>query len=428
MRPRHASRARAGALPAAGVLMTLVLAGCGGGGFAGEERAQSEGGTTEVRMLVNITPNLTQTYWEGLVKTFEQANPGIDVKIEAPSGKGVADTLQQQLAAGNAPDVVETLMADETLAPQMLDLSDQPWVKDTPLAQEAALDGKIYTVGVGEQAQSLVFYNKTAFDKAGITEPPKTWDELTEAMGKLKDAGYLPLRTAGDFVTGLQLLQLSGPAKAVAHPNWYQDVKAGTLKAGESMLPYLERYKSWLDKGYLDKNALGLKYADAEASFLSGKAGMYVMGSWFTAAEADAKKDFEVGVFPAPVDEGQSYPGPQGATMAAPYMILKSTPHKDAALKLVQWLVTDKAAVASQLQQDGNFRTGVEREFTPLEREVQKILDEAPAKVAQGEGYGADTLPKGFNSAWNTEVQGLYVGKSPRDVATAVDRWLDSRS
>lgn len=415
------------ALSALGCL--LVLTGCGGGGFAGDSQArQNEDGQVTVRMLVNISPNLTQTYWEGLVKPFEQANPGIDVKIEAPTGKGVADTLPQQLAAGNAPDVVETLMADETLAQQLLDLTDQPWVKDTPLAEQAKLGGRIYTVGVGVQAQSLVFYNKTAFEKAGIKEPPTTFDEFDAAMGRLKDAGYLPLQTGGDFLTGLQLLQLSNPSRAQLHPAWQQDVKAGKIKAGESLLPYLERYRTWIDKGYVDKNALGMKYADAETNFLSGKSGMYVMGSWFTATEAKAKKDFEVGVFPAPVDKGQTYPGPQGATLAAPYMILKSTPSKDAALKLVQWLVTDPGAVKSQLAQDGNFRTGVEREFTPLEKQVQEILDKAPQGVPQGEGYGDATLPKGFNAAWNTEVQGLYVGKSPKEVAEGVDRWVASKS
>jgi ABC-type glycerol-3-phosphate transport system substrate-binding protein len=416
------------ALPALGCL--LLLAGCGGGGFSGSGQAQqSSGGPVTVRMLVNITPNLTQAYWDGLVKPFEQANPGIEVKVEAPTGKGVADTLPQQLAAGNAPDVVETLTADETLSKQMLDLSDQPWAKDTPLAEQASLAGKIYTVGVGVQAQSLVFYNKSAFSKAGIDGPPTTLEEFDAVMGKLKAAGWLPLQTGGDFLTGLQVLQLSGPSRGQSHPSWQQDVKAGKLKAGESLLPYLERYRTWIEKGYVDKNALGMKYADAETAFLSGKAAMYVMGSWFTAAEAKAKdKGFEVGVFPSPVDKGQKYPGPQGTSMAAPYMVLKATPHKDAAVKLVRWLVTDPEAVKSQLQQDGNFRPGTQRRFTPLEQEVQKILDAAPAQVAQGEGFGDATLPKGFNSAWNTEVQGLYVGKTPKEVAEGVDRWVAGRS
>ncbi|NGN62995.1 extracellular solute-binding protein [Streptomyces sp. A7024] len=424
MRLRRTERVWAGA---AAALLTAALAGCGSGGFSEDASSDSGDGGT-IRMLVNITPNLTQEYWDKLVKPFEEKRDGVDVKIEAPTGKGVADTLQQQLAAGDAPDVVETLMVDEALAPKMLELTDQPWAKKAPLAKQAALKGKIYNVGIGEQAQSLVYYNKDAFAKAGIDQPPTTLDELTAAMGKLKKAGYLPLQTSGEFVTGLQLLQLSDPSLAQRHPHWHRDIGDGKLKAGESMLPYLELYDSWLEKGYLDKNAMGLKNADGETGFLGGKSAMYVMGSWFTASEAAAEKDFEVGVFPAPVAEGQDHPGPQGATMAAPYLILKDAKKRQLALDLVEYLVTDKKALAAQLRQDGNFRRGFDRKFTPLEKQVQQILEAAPAGVAQGEGYGDDTLPRGFNAAFNTEVQGLYTGRSPKDVAEAVDRWVESHS
>ena len=71
-----------------GLLTSVVIlvgaAGCGGG-FSDDKGAAGDS-TGEVRMLVNITPNLTKSYWEGLVKPFEEANPGVDVKIEAPTG------------------------------------------------------------------------------------------------------------------------------------------------------------------------------------------------------------------------------------------------------------------------------------------------------------------------------------------------------
>ena len=81
--------------PLAVVAILVGAAGCGGG-FSDEGSAG--GSTGEVRMLVNITPNLTKGYWEELVKPFEDANPGVDVKIEAPTGQGVKDTLPQLLA------------------------------------------------------------------------------------------------------------------------------------------------------------------------------------------------------------------------------------------------------------------------------------------------------------------------------------------
>ncbi|MER6950389.1 right-handed parallel beta-helix repeat-containing protein, partial [Nonomuraea sp. NPDC000554] len=37
---------------------------------------------SEIRMLANITPNLTKAFWQGLVKPFENAHPGVKAKIE----------------------------------------------------------------------------------------------------------------------------------------------------------------------------------------------------------------------------------------------------------------------------------------------------------------------------------------------------------
>ena len=41
------------------------------------------------------------------------------------------------------------------------------------------------------------WYNKDLFTKAGITSPPKTWDEYLAAVPKLKAAGVAPLAIAG---------------------------------------------------------------------------------------------------------------------------------------------------------------------------------------------------------------------------------------
>lgn len=417
------TRGRVGA--ALGAVAILSASACGGSGFA-SSAGEKGGATGTVRVLVNITPNLTKGFWAELVKPFEAANPGVTVKIEAPAGQGVKETLPQLLASGNAPDVVETLMADKTLAPQMLDLTDQAWVKDTPLVEQAKLDGKVYTVGVGQQAQSLVFYNKDAFAKAGINRPPKNLDELEAAMAKLKVAGFLPLQTAGSYVTGLQVLQLGDPSIASAYPDWYQQIRDKKVNAGDTLLPLLQRYEAWIKKGYIDKNALGLDDTTGSANFLGGKAGMYVMGSWFVAQADKAKPSFELGAFAAPPEVGQPSPGPQGVTMAAPYMVLKSTKNRELATKLVKWLVTDPTAVQKQLTQDGDFREGFTKGLSPLGQQVQAILDAAPDGVAQGEGYGSTTLPKGFNAEFNKQVQSLYTGKSAKDVAAAVNSWVAS--
>lgn len=414
--------------------LLLGVAACGGEGFS-EDTAPDSGGSgskdpsrpTEIRMLVNITPNLTKAFWRDLVAPYEKAN-NVTVKIETPTGNGVKDSLPQLLASGDVPDIVETLMVDAKLAPHVLDLSGQSWVSGTPLVEPAKFGGKAYTVGVGMQAQSLVYYNQDAFAKAGVDPLPQHLDQLTAAMGKLKAAGYLPLQTAGDYVTGLQLLQLAWPSLIGGTPDWYQQVKAGKVKPGESLLPYLELYQSWLGKGYLDKNALGLKDVDAQTAFFGGKSAMYVMGSWLVSTEAQTDKAFKTGVFAAPTAAGLPYPGPMGATMALPYMVLKAGKNQQAARKLVQWLVTDKQAVQTQLKQDGNFRPGFDWCSTDVCGGVNQLLTDAPSTTPQGEGYGDLTLPSGFNSEFNEAVQGLYVGRTPKQVAGDLDKWMEANS
>ena len=412
------SMRKAGAATATLLALTTVAA-CGG---------DAEGGSAsgEVRMLVNLTDNLTKEYWNDLVKPFEDET-GIDVKIEGPTGTNVSETFTSQLAAGTAPDVVQSIFPDEQIAPEVLDLTDETWVADTPMADTYALDGKRLVAGVGSQAQSLVYYNKTAFEKAGIADTPQTWDEFTEALGKLDEAGFTPLQTAGQWETGLQLQQLWHPTLNTDHPEWQVAVADGDLTLGEAFEPMFERYSEWLDERYIAKTDVGLDPTTADANFIEGKVGMYPLGSWLVASLDNAGDlPFEVGVFSPPVEDGMAYPGPQGATMASPYMVYGGSEQSDDALALVEYLVTDEAAIESQLSADGVFRAGSETEQSPVAQEIQTIIDEAPELVAVGEGAGDIRLPVvGLNDKFTEIVQSLYTGTSPADAAAALDDWAE---
>lgn len=405
----------------AAVVLVTTLAACGGG----FEQKKDSGGKT-LHMLVNITPNLTKTFWDDLVAPFEKKT-GVDVVIDQPTADGVAKTLPQRLAAGNEPDIVQSINVDKTIEPLVVDLSGESWVAQTPLAETYKFGGRNYQVGVGAQVQSLVYYNKTAFTKAGITTPPATIDELTAAMGKLKTAGYLPLQTGGDWITGQQLNWTSAPSVFGQAPTWYGDVKAGRTTVSQTYRPWLELYKGWIDKGYASKEAVALKYADAEKSFLAGESAMYPMGSWFVAAAAKATKDFEIGAFPAPLNAG-THPVPLAGGTAGQLMIFKSTKHLDNAKALVRYLATDKEAITKYLTVDSVLRTDFGVATTPLGKDVEQIFQSAPKLFVAPDGFGDDALPKGFTTEFNKQVQGLYVGDSPADVAKRVDAWVKANT
>ncbi|MEV6310626.1 ABC transporter substrate-binding protein [Streptomyces sp. NPDC051840] len=418
MSSTRGNRTRLAALAA--VVPLTLLAACS----QGSASAGSEDG--EIRMMVNLTDNLNQAYWQKLVEPFEDKT-GLKVKIEGPTGKSVAESFPQQLAAGTAPDVIQSIFPDDDTAPELLDLSGEAWAKDTPMYEDYAMGDAHYAAGVGTQTQSLVYYNKAAFEKAGIAEAPTTWEELSADMAELKKAGYTPMQTAGDYMTGLQLQQIFHPTLNQAHPKWQSDVKGKKLAVGDAYLPAFQKYADWIKSGYIAKSDVGLNPSQADGNFLAGKVGLYTNGSWFAATlDKAGKLPFEVGVFSPPVEEGKSYPGPQGATMADPYMVNKGAADPDAAKQLVEYLVTDAEAVKTQLTSDGVFRQGSDVEQSAVGAQIQGILDDAPELVAVGEGQGNVRLPvTGFNPKFTEVAQSLYTGASPADAAKAINQWVD---
>lgn len=408
---RHNTRSVV-ALIATSALGAGLLAGCstsGGGGDSGE---------TELRILANITPVLTKEYYEKLVQPWVDEHEGVTVTVEVPSGENVQSTLQQELASGDIPDIVASNL-DPVVAPQLLAFPEESWVLDTPLAQENAIDGKIWQVATGAQIQSLVFYNKDLFAAAGVTEAPTSVDDFTAALKAVKAAGGVtPLGTAGEWVTGAQFAMMSNPA-LLESGDFYTEVTDGDASFADSAYAdFLEAYSGWIADGVVDPAALGLKYQDSIDAFTSGTSASIVMGNWLVPSIDEAGVDFEVGVFAAPSLTGDT--APQMSGPAQPYSILAGSENKELALSLVEYLVTDEKAVTTSLESEGNFRQGYTYEGSPLNQEVGAILDAAPGLVIGTSGPG---IPGGFGDELNKQVQALYVGTTPADAAAALDAW-----
>lgn len=409
----HTSLARVAGL-AAVTVAAVALSACSSP--AGDSASE-----VKLRFLANITPVLTEEYYEDLVAPYEEANPGVDVIIEKPSAENVADTLKQQLAAGHAPDLsVQPVVA---MSDVYATVPDEEWATDTPLADDLKIDGRQWQVGSTVQVQSLVYYNKDAFEAAGITETPTSVEEYTEALKLLADAGYVGLDTAGEWVTGAQFSMLANPAVMQTNPNWYSDRNEGKVSFVDSgYADYLDVYASWIADGLVPADTNGIKYTDSIAAFTSGKAATYVMGNWMVPSIDEADVPFEVGVFAAPSFDGE--PAPLIAGLGNSYAVLDSSKYKDQAFDLIKYLVTDEAAIQKQMSAEGNFRAGqVDPDASELQQAVAGLVDASPGFVVPGAGAGDNVAPEGFGAELNTKVQGLYLGETPESVAEALDAW-----
>ncbi|WP_211228616.1 ABC transporter substrate-binding protein [Glycomyces tenuis] len=404
-----------------GFAPVLALTACGSGGGSDSD---------SVRMLVNITDNLTQEKWEALVKPFEDET-GIDVEIEGPTGQSVAESFPSLLAAGTAPDVIQSIFPSEDTAPEILDLTEYEWASGTPMADLYATDGEINVVGVGMQPQSLLYYNADLFEQAGVTEPPQTWDELDAALAALDGAGVAtPIAFASEWATGVQAQQIWHPQQNVAAPGWQQSVADGSSSLGEQFEPLFEHLSEWIDAGYTTADDVATDSGTQEANFIAGEVGIYPMGSWFTTTLAASPPDFEVGVFSAPVDAAADAPGPMGATMAYPYMVWNGTEKVDDATALVEYLVTDAEAIATQAEMDHFTREGLDTSGNEYASAVQEVADQAPSFVVPGnQTVGDYALPvAGFNPKFTELVQSLWQGADPADVAADLTAWYEAES
>ncbi|GAA1708275.1 ABC transporter substrate-binding protein [Isoptericola hypogeus] len=421
------ARIRRGAIGASalGLVPVLALTACSSGDGGG-----GSGGGDQVRMLVNITDNLTQAKWDELVKPFEDET-GVDVKVEGPSGQSVAESFPTLLAAGTAPDVIQSIFPTADTAPEVLDLTEYDWAQGTPMSDLYSTDGTINVVGVGMQAQSLMYYNKDLFAKAGITEPPATWEALDAALEALKGAGVAkPVAFASEWATGVQTQQVWHPQQNLTTPGWQQAVADGSSTLGEQFEPMFEHVASWIEAGYTTADDVATDSGTQEANFIAGDVGIYPMGSWFTTTLAASPPDFEVGVFTPPVDSAADHPGPMGATLAFPYMVWNGTEQKDAATQLVEYLVTDEEAIAAQAEMDNFNREGLDTSANEYSSLVQDAVEAAPSFVVPGnQTVGDYALPvAGFNEKFTEVAQGLWQGTSAADAAAELTAWYDAEA
>jgi multiple sugar transport system substrate-binding protein len=168
----------------------LGLAGCGS-----DDSGSGGDGNVSLDLLVPIYGDKTKPYWEQLVKDFETKNSNIDVKLETQSWDDIYTVLDTKIQNNKAPDILELdaagpayasddllYKADEIVSPETYKDIEPSFI------DSAKIKGQAYGVPSVASTRAL-FYNKTLFQQAGVTSPPKTWDELLEAAKKISALG-----------------------------------------------------------------------------------------------------------------------------------------------------------------------------------------------------------------------------------------------
>jgi raffinose/stachyose/melibiose transport system substrate-binding protein len=309
---------------AALILSALALSGCSAGG-SGSGSGGSDDGTVEMTLWQNSTTGPGKEFWDKVTADFGKANPGVVVKPQSIQNEDLDGKLQTALNSGDAPDIFLQRgggkMAAMVAAGQLMDLTDG--ISDTAKSEISegsftanTLEDKVYAMPVAVLPGGI-FYSQDLFTQAGITETPKTIDELNDAVSKLKDAGVAPIALGGKdawpaahwyYFFALRACSADTMAAAAEEKDFTDDC---WVKAGEDLQAFVDTEP--YNEGFLTTAAQ--QGAGSSAGLVANhQAGMELMGAWnpgvIASLTPDAKPLPDLGWFPFPeIDGGEGEPG-----------------------------------------------------------------------------------------------------------------------
>ncbi|MNS20943.1 Multiple sugar-binding protein precursor [compost metagenome] len=193
------------------------------------------------------------------------------------------------------------------LAP-LNDVIDKNGLKDTyqsGLLDNYSFDGNVYALPDGNNIE-VVYYNKDLFKQAGIEKVPTTFDEFLADVKALKAKGITPLAIGekdswtGSFLFMNMLLRTNGG------PGFLKDVVDGKKKFDDpAFIEAVDRFQDLVQAGAFPDGATSIDANAGGNIFKSGKAAMWVIGTWETGAIDASSVAGKVGAFQFPTINGK---------------------------------------------------------------------------------------------------------------------------
>lgn len=296
--------------------VSVLAAGCGNSETADSSGNESADGKTTLDFWSFWGSGARQEVIEEIIDDFNASQDKIEVKYSYQPWGDIWTKSLSSITAGNPPDVIVqdiNSVAQRAEAQQATSLSEYieegfsdefyPQLWDT-----VEYEGDAYAVPFNTDTQ-VIFYNKTLFKEAGISEEqlPQTWEELETVARKLdvkngddfERIGFYPLWNLGADVWALN---------ADDGVSWFdkdENVKIDTdnkVEALEWILDWQEYY------GQDTINRLEAEFGSGVADpFISGLVAMRAQNiNYYSSLAENAPDDFEFGVIQIPEKESGS--------------------------------------------------------------------------------------------------------------------------
>jgi ABC-type glycerol-3-phosphate transport system substrate-binding protein len=289
----------------------LALSACSAGS------GPSDGSVESIKVLSRWASGTAEAAYQQQV--IDKFTEGTGIEVEVVDGlETIDDQYETAIAAGQEPDVVIVNLFDKTLGwldAGVIKPTDQ-YLKDWGLADkidEAALtqwrqgqkpDGQLQ--GIPYSGFSWpVWYNAKLLKDAGVTEVPKTTEELIAAARKLRAKGIAPMIVGGNDWSGQKLFyQIT---QSYLTPDATKKIMSdGGYCSSPEMMKGIELFTELRDGGVFVDNVQGFTADNMNNTYYSQKAAMMPAGSWAFAGAVEAGtgvvENTTLGGFPVPED------------------------------------------------------------------------------------------------------------------------------
>src|SRR5256714_828215 len=346
MRGRRASAVSMVIAGAIGVVMTLSA--CGGGSKSGGGGTPAAGVFDQKGAITLATGKDTSGYLQSALNKWNQAHPSEQIRlIELPES---ADQQRQQMIqnAQTKSDAYTILNVDVVWTAEF---AANGWIEQLPAdkfpmdkilkgpASTAQYFNKLYAAPYLTDG-GMLYYRKDLLDAAGISSPPKTWDEMSADCKKVQAANAGIGCYAGQFekYEGLTVNfseAVDSAGGTVVDDSGKPTVDSDAAKKGLNFL--VDGFKS----GVIPKDAITYKEEEGRRAFQDGK--LIFHRQWpyqyklASATDGSSKVAGKFAVGPLPGLDGVGKSSLGGHNLA----ISKFAKNKGSALAFIQFLTSE---------------------------------------------------------------------------------------
>lgn len=350
-----------------GIMGSLALAGCGGGGGTSTGFSPSNDAKGKVYYL-NFKPE-QDAQWQELAEAYTEET-GIPVTVKTAASGEYETTLKAEMAKSKAPTLfqVNGPVGLASWKDYCYDLDDADILK-TLTSDSFALkgdDGKVKSVAYVIETYGLI-YNKELLSKAGyeqkdITNFASLKAAVEDITSRKDELGFSAFTSCGmdsssdwRFKTHLANLPI------------YYEYKADGISTTDAIKgTYLPQYRQiwelYINNSTCEPGVISTKTADdATAEFITGKACFYQNGTWEYANIAEIGDD-NLGMLPIYIGaEGEDAQGL--CTGSENYWCVNNKASEDdikATLDFINWCVTSDAGTKAMCGAAGAMPSGAD--------------------------------------------------------------------